>query len=122
MSELLTDELYLKNPMAVGQVPHHVAEYEGRWVALLVCSSAALHLKPRNRWLKWSAGQVKERRHLIAQNARFLVLASAGDWPNPASCVLKLTGERLSQDWSQHLGHPVLARDTFVARQCFRGA
>ena len=27
----------------------------------------------RDHGLKWSAGQVKERRHLIAQNTRFLV-------------------------------------------------
>lgn len=119
--QLLTDEHYLKNPTAVGQVLRYVAEYQGQWVALLVFSSAALHLKPRDRWLKWSARQVKERRHLIAQNARFLVLASAGRWPNLASRVLKLTSQRLAQDWSQHFGHPVLAMETFVDPQRFRG-
>ena len=70
-------------------------------------SSAALHLKPRDRWLKCSLRHVKERRHLIAQNARFLVLPSRGRWPNLASRVLKLVGERLARDWQAHFGHPV---------------
>lgn len=119
--ELLTREHYLKNPTAVGQVLRYVAEYQGRWVALLVFSSAAFHLKPRDRWLHWPARQVAQRRHLIAQNARFLVLAATGHWPNLASRVLKLTCDRLAQDWQGHFGHPVLAVETFVDPQRFRG-
>jgi hypothetical protein len=119
--ELLATEHYLKNPTAVGQVLRYVAEYKGQWVALLLFSSAALHLKARDRWLQWSARQVAERRHLIAQNARFLVLASTGRWPNLASRVLKLVCARLAQDWQQRFGHPVLAVETFVDPQRFRG-
>jgi hypothetical protein len=119
--ELLATQHYLKNPTVVGQVLRYVAEYEGHWVALMVFSSAALHLKPRDRWLKWSARQVKERRHLIAQNARFLVLPSSGRWPNLASRVLKLVSERLAHDWQEHFGHPVLAMETFVDPQRFKG-
>src|SRR5437867_120609 len=119
--QLLETEHYLKNATVVGQVLRYVAEYQGRWVALLVFSSAAFHLKPRDRWLQWPAGQVGQRRHLIAQNARFLVLASAGQWPNLASRVLKLVCGRLPQDWQQHFGHPVLLAETFVDPQRFRG-
>jgi hypothetical protein len=118
---LIETEHYLKNATVVGQVLRYVAEYEGRWVALLVFASPALHLKPRDRWLQWSPRQVQERRHLIAQNARFLVLAAAGQWPNLASRVLKLTCARLPQDWQEHFGHPVLALETFVDPQRFRG-
>jgi len=119
--ELLATQHYLKNPNAVGQVLRYVAEYEGRWVALLVFSSAALHLKPRDRWLKWPARLVAERRHLLAQNARFLVMPSTGRWPNLASRLLKLVCGRLAQDWQQHFGHPVLAVETFVDPQRFHG-
>ena len=119
--EFIATEHYLKNPTVVGQVLRYVAEYQGKWVALLVFGSAALHLKPRDRWLKWLPRQVLERRHLIAQNARFLVLASAGRWPNLASRVLKLTCARLAQDWQRQFGHPVLAVETFVDPQRFRG-
>jgi hypothetical protein len=119
--ELLATEHYLKNPTVVGAVLRYVAEYQGQWVALLVFNSPALHLKPRERWLHWSARQLAQRRHLLAQNARFLVLAAAGKWPNLASRVLKLIGQRLSADWEQHFGHRVLAVETFVDPQHFRG-
>src|SRR5881409_3814692 len=119
--ELLCREHYLKNATVVGQALRYVAEYQGQWLALVVFSSAAFHIKPRDRWLHWSARQVAQRRHLIAQNQRFLVLAAPGRWPNLASRVLKLIGDRLAQDWQQHFGHPVLAVETFVDPQRFRG-
>jgi hypothetical protein len=112
---------YLKNAQAVGRVLRYVAEYRGQWVALLVFSSPAFHIKLRDQWLHWSPRQVKERRHLIAQNARFLVLAAPGQWPNLASRVLKLVGERLPQDWQKHFGYPVRILETFVDPQRFRG-
>jgi hypothetical protein len=112
---------YLKNANAVGRVLRYVAEYQGQWVALLVFCSPALHLKLRDQWLHWQPRQVKERRHLIAQNARFLVLGAPGQWPNLASRVLTLVCERLAQDWQEHFGYPVLAVETFVDPQRFRG-
>jgi hypothetical protein len=116
----LVSKHYLKNANAVGRVLRYVAEYQAQWVALLVFSSPALHLKLRDQWLHWSPRQVKERRHLIAQNARFLVLAAPGQWPNLASRVLKLVGERLAADWQEHFGYPVQVLETFVDPQRFR--
>jgi hypothetical protein len=118
--EELTTKHYLKNATVVGRVLRYVAEYRGQWVALLVFSSSAFHIKLRDRWLQWPARQLKERRHLIAQNARFLVLAAPGQWPNVASRVLKLTCERLAPDWQQHFGYPVQVVETFVDPQRFR--
>ena len=119
--ELLATKHYLKNANAVGRVLRYVAEYQGQWVALVVFCSPALHLKLRDQWLGWKGRQVKERRHLVAQNARFLVLGAPGRWPNLASRVLKLVCERLAQDWQEHFGYPVLAVETFVDPQRFRG-
>ncbi len=119
--EELVAQHYLKNANAVGRVLRYVAEYCGQWVALVMFNSAAYHLKPRDRWLHWVGAQVAQRRHLIAQNSRFLVLAAPGKWPNLASRVLKLTCERLCQDWREHFGYPVLAVETFVDPQRFRG-
>jgi hypothetical protein len=119
--EELAAKHYLKNANAVGRVLRYVAEYPGQWVALLVFSSPAFHLKLRDQWLHWSPRQVKERRHLIAQNARFLVLAAPGQWPNLASRVLKLACERLPRDWQEHFGYPVKVAETFVDPQRFRG-
>src|SRR2546426_4128869 len=119
--EELVTKHYLKNANAVGRVLRYVAEYPGQWVALLVFSSPAFHLKLRDQWLQWPPRQVKERRHLIAQNARFLVLAAAGQWPNLASRVLKLVCERLAQDWQEEFGYPVLVGESFVDPLRFRG-
>lgn len=118
---LLEQQHYLGGAQPIGRVLRYVAEYRGQWVAVLTFCSAALHLKPRDRFLHWSARQVLERRHLIAQNSRFLVLASTGRWPNLASRVLKLVCARLSGDWREHFGHPVLLVETFVDPQRFRG-
>lgn len=119
--ELLEREHYLHNANSVGRVVRYVAEYQGTWVALLVFCSAALHLKPRDRFLHWSARQVRERRHLIAQNSRFLVLPSTGRWPNLASHVITLACARLPEDWQRRFGHPVLLAETFVDPQRFAG-
>jgi hypothetical protein len=118
---LLEQEHYLHNATAVGRVLRYVAEYRGQWVAILTFSSAALHLKPRDQHLHWSARQVRERRHLIAQNSRFLVLAGTGRWPNLASRVLKLACARLPADWARAFGMPVLLVETFVDPQRFLG-
>lgn len=125
--ELLEKEHYLHNATAVGRVLRYIALYRGEWVAVLTFCSAALHIKPRDRFLKWLARQVRERRHLIAQNCRFLVLPSTGRWPNLASCVLKRVCARISQDWQEAFGHPVLLVETFVdperyAGTCYRAA
>lgn len=118
---LMESEHYLKNATAVGQVLRYVARYRDQWVALITFCSAALHLKFRDRLFHWSPRQVSERRHLIAQNSRFLTLPSTGKWPNLASRVLKLTCDRLSEDWKQHFGHPVLYAETFVDPRRYRG-
>jgi hypothetical protein len=119
--EELATKHYLRSATGVGRVLRYVAEYQGQWIALLVFSSPAFHLKLRDQWLHWSARQVKERRHLIAQNSRFLVLAAPGQWPNLGSRVLKLACDRLPQDWQEHFGYPVQVVETFVDPQRFRG-
>src|SRR5258708_31955143 len=119
--EELVTKHYLKNAKAVGRVLRYIAEYRGQWVALLVFSSAAFHIKLRDQWLHWPARRVKERRHLIAQNARFLVLAAPGQWPNLASRGLKLVCERLPQDWRGQVCYPGFVGETLVDTLRFRG-
>jgi hypothetical protein len=119
--EQLVTKHYLKSANAVGRVLRYVAQYRDQWVALLVFSSPAFHIKLRDQWLHWSPRQVKERRHLIAQNARFLVLAAPGQWPNLASRLLKLVCERLPTDWQEQFGYPVQVAESFVDPLRFRG-
>lgn len=119
--QLLEREHYLHNPIAVGAVLRYVVTAGDQWLALLTFCSPALHLKARDRWLHWPAREVAQRRHLLAQNSRFLVLAAPGRWPNLASRALKLVCDRLSADWQHAFGHPILAVETFVNPQQFRG-
>lgn len=120
-NQLLAKEHYLKNATVVGRVLRYIVEYQGQWVAVIVFSSPAYHLKPRDRWLQWSPREVQERRHWLAQNSRFLVLAQTRRWPNLGSKVLKLACERLPVDWQQQFGEPVLAVESFVDPERGRG-
>ena len=117
--ELMERHHYLKSDALVGEQLRHVAEVDGRWVALLSWSAAAGHLKDREQWLGWSNGQ-RRRLALMANNARFLILPGV-DCPNLASRVLALCCARLGEDWREAYAHPVLAVESFVDSQLFRG-
>jgi hypothetical protein len=56
-----------------------------------------------------------------ANNARFCLLTSPGQYPNLASRVLALNQARLCSDWQEAYGHPILLVESFVDTQLFRG-
>jgi len=68
-----------------------------------------------------SDNQRRSRLHLLANNARFCLLSAAGEFPNLASKVMALNLARLSEDWQQAYGHPILLVESFVDPQLFRG-
>jgi len=119
-SGLMGRHHYLKSDTLVGEQLRYIAEVEGRWVALLSWNAAAYHLKDREQWLGWNPQQRRRRLALVANNARFLILPKV-DCPNLASRVLALCTARLSADWQQAYDHPVLAVESFVDSQLFRG-
>jgi hypothetical protein len=118
--ELIERHHYLKSDVMVGEQLRYVAEIDGQWLALLSWSAAARHLRDREQWLGWSSTQRRRRLALLANNARFLILPGV-DCPNLASRVLALGCARLSDDWQQSYGHPILAVESFVDSQLFRG-
>lgn len=118
--ELILKEHYLKNATWVGRRLFYVAEYQGRWLALLAWTSAAYNLKDREDWIGWSAHQRKRRRALVVNNSRFLILSDAHH-PNLATRVMRLCLERLSADWLHSYGHEVLLAESFVDATLFRG-
>ncbi len=117
----LEREHYLESSRFAGQSLRYVAEVAGQWVALLTFSAAALHLKARERWIGWSARQRARRLGLVANNSRFLVLPERQRYPNLASRVLGLVLGRLSADWQERWGHPVLVVESFVDEWLYRG-
>jgi len=119
---LICERHYLGNAHLVGRQLRYVAELEGRWVALLGWNVAAYHLKGREEWIGWTMEQQLARRKFVVQNSRYLLLVERGQYPNLASRVLALCTGRLSQDWQEAFGHPVLAVESFVDPQRFSGS
>jgi hypothetical protein len=111
---------YLHNSELVGERLRYVAVFDGEWLALLSWSAAAYHLKDRDAWVGWSVSQRRRRLALVANNSRFAILPGV-DCPNLATRVLALNLARLSADWEGAYGHPILAVESFVDGQLFRG-
>jgi hypothetical protein len=118
---LLEERHYLQSAQLCGQTLRYVAEVDGEWVALLCFSAAALHLKGREEWIGWSPRQRARRLGLVVSNSRFLVLPERAQFPNLASRVLGLVLRRLSADWQERWGHPVLVVESFVDERQYRG-
>jgi hypothetical protein len=119
--ELVGQKHYLKNANLVGERLCYVVEYQSQWLALLGWSAAAYHLKGRDQWIGWSDTQRRGRLHLVANNARWVVLSQAGQYPNLASRAMGMNLERLSTDWQAAYGHPILLAESFVDEERFRG-
>jgi len=118
---LLAQHHYLGRLQPVGEQSDYVAvDTEGRWVALLLFSAAAKHLKHRDQWIGWTRSQRDRRLSLVVNNNRFLILPDRSV-PNLGSRVLRLTLDRLSDDWQARYGHPVLVVETFVDPEQFCG-
>lgn len=120
-NRLVEKHHYLKNASMVGESLRYVAEQDGQWVALLGWSSAAFHVQARDRFIGWSAIQRQRRRHLLACNARFVLLGPKRKVANLASQILSLNLRQLSRDWRQVYGHPIVAVETFVDPKRFAG-
>jgi len=119
--QLLEQHHYLGSLRPIGERLYYIAtDAAHRWVAILVFSAAANHLKHRDEWIGWSHEQLRRRRNLITNNCRFLLLPE-GNVPNLGSRVLRLTLDRLSPDWQAQYGHPVLVVETFVDPEQFNG-
>jgi hypothetical protein len=119
--QLLDEHHYLGSLKPAGERLYYAAtDANAQWLALLVFSAPAKHLKHRDQWIGWSSAQRHRRLSLITNNSRFLVLPG-GSVPNLASKVLGLIGQRLSEDWQTHYGHPVLVVESFVDPEQFCG-
>ena len=106
---LLQQHHYLGALKPVGEQRCYAAvDAQGRWVALLLFSAAARHLKHRDQWIGGTRSQRDRRLSLVVNNSRFLILPERSA-PNLGSRVLRLNLDRLSDDWQAHYGHRVLA-------------
>ena len=122
IGELLQTHHYLGDLTPVGERLYYLAtDAQGNWLAILVFSAAAKHIRYRDQWIGWNNEQRRRRLSLITNNSRFLILP-AGRILNLGSRALKLACQRLGQDWEDRYGHPVVAVETFVDPETFSGA
>jgi ribosomal protein S18 acetylase RimI-like enzyme len=96
-----------------GRVVRYVATVDGQWVAVAGFGSAALRCPVREEYLGWDEATRSRRLGLLAASQRLCVLP-AGRRPNLASAVLAACLRRLSGDYQDRFGHPVLAVETFT--------
>ena len=118
--DLMREHHYLGALPKIGETLWYVAVWRDEWVALLSFSASALKCAARDRWIGWDFRHQYGRLKLIVNNSRFLILP---DWhvPNLGSRILSLCQRRLSRDWQEIFGHPVVLLETFVDPQRFRG-
>ena len=97
------------------------AAFVGReLVALLMWSAPALHNAPRDAFIGWDRRARERNLPWVVNQSRFLILP----WIRLyclASQVLGANLRRLSRDWEQRYGHPVLLAETFVDAARRRG-
>ena len=104
LQRLLQQHHYLGGLKPVGEQMYYAAvDAQGRWLALLIFSAAAKHLKHRDQWIGWTRAQCDRRLSLVVNNSRFLILPEARTFTNLGSRVLRLTLDRLSADWQARL-------------------
>jgi hypothetical protein len=119
--QLLEQEHYLHSARLGGQSLRYVAELDGQWVALISFSAPSLNIKAREKWVRWTPRQRARRLCFVVNNSRFLVLPDRQRYPNLASRILSLCLKRVSSDWQQQWGHPVLLVESFVDESKYRG-
>jgi hypothetical protein len=112
---------YLGYRGTVGEnLQYAVTDKDGRLLACLLFGSAAWKCKPRDGFIGWNPEQRQRNLHLITNNTRFLILPFVRV-PHLASWILGRVLRRLSGDWQNKYGHPILLVETFVERERFAG-
>jgi len=120
-NRLLDKHHYLGSLRPFGERLYYVVtDAQGQWLALLVFSGAAKHLKLREKWIGWTNEQRHRRLALVVNNSRFLLIPGKCP-PNSGSRILRLVLDRVSSDWQTRYDHPVLAVETFVDPEEFCG-
>lgn len=119
---LLHQHHYLSHGGSVGEnLQYLVGDAQGRPLACVLFGAAAWQCAARDRYIGWDHARRAQHLHLLANNARFLILPWVGV-RSLASHVLGAIARRLSGDWQTKYGHPIYLLETFVQGDRFTGA
>ena len=118
--QLILEHHYLHDATLVGEQLRYAITYKGQWLGVATWSGAAFHIKDRDQFIGWDFEQCRQRRPLLANNSRLLILPVC-HYPNLISRFMKLMLGRLSADWLERWGHPLAMVETFVDPQLYQG-
>jgi hypothetical protein len=112
---------YLGHRGTVGEnLQYVVRQPTGRLLACLLFGSAAWTCRARDAFVGWTPAQRSRQLSRLTNNTRFLILPFVRV-PHLASWILGRVLRRLSADWQQKYGHPIVLVETFVDRTRFTG-
>lgn len=112
---------YLGFSGTVGEnLKYMVFDRENNPLACLLFGSAAWKSASRDEFIGWEPAARKTNLHLLTNNMRFLILPHV-KVPHLASHILAHVAKRISADWTEKYGHPILMLETFVEQERFRG-
>jgi len=118
---LLQQYHYLGYTGPVGEnLQYLIHDRHGRLLGCMLYGAAAWRVADRDRFIGWDGAARKRGLSRIANNMRFLILP----WvriPHLASHLLALIRRRISTDWQEKYGHPILLLETFVEQRRFAG-
>ena len=117
---LIEQHHYLGYTQPVGEHLKYLIKAQDRPVACFALSSAPRHLGPRDRFIGWSKQARRANIRFLAYNTRFLILPWV-EVPHLASHLLGGLARRVSSDWEDRYGHPILYLESFVDPQRFPG-
>ena len=121
VADALADFHYLGSRGTVGEnLQYTVRDPGGRLLACLLFGSAAWTCRTRDDFIGWTREQRAQRLSRLTNNTRFLILPFV-TVPHLASWTLGQVVRRVSADWQQKYGHPVVLLETFVERDRFKG-
>jgi len=111
---------YLGYKRVVGRHLKYFIYLGNELVALIGFADGVYHHHLREGFLGWGRRDLEEKRHLIVNNFRFLILP----WVKVQNLGSKILGEVvdvLKEDWRRIYGYSPIALETFVDAERFRG-
>jgi hypothetical protein len=119
-NELIERHHYLGYKPLPGAQMRYLVYAGERLLAALGFGAAAWKVAPRDNYIGWTPEQRKRNLHLVANNARFLILPWITS-RNLASRILSQMCKRLPADWQDRYGHSPVLLETYVETDRFRG-
>lgn len=119
--EVLRAHHYLGFSRSVGENVGHLVYDSGghRLLAVAWFGAPAWKARDRDRFIGWSRAQRERHLGFVANQVRFLILPWV-EVPHLASHLLGLLTRRLSRDWQEKYGHPIVLVESFVDAERFR--